>query len=255
VLARQGLAADDTGVPEGYRPAEYWAHLLESDFTLRGVGHVCYSEGYNVWMYRWKRGVFRKALHHVPKPCRALDIGSGVGWVVSELLDWGAQPEGCDITDVSVERLAQRFPTVPFSKVELGREPLPHATASFDLVTILDVTFHIVDDDKWGAGVAEMARVLRPGGHLIVTDGFGRADIEPWEHVRFRSLERWRATARAAGLELTSLVPMYRWLSRDVSDLWLKGLPGRARGTMEYALELAVRRPPHMRCATFTKIP
>jgi len=238
-------------VTHGYRPAEYWARLLESDFTLRGTGYHIYSHAYNVWMYRWKRGVFRRVLTEIPKPARALDVGSGVGWVVSELVRWGADVEGCDLTDVSVRRLSDRFPGVTFKRVELGTDPLPYPDASFDLVTILEVTFHIVDDATWENGVREMARVLRPGGRLIVTDAFGDTDIVPWEHVRFRSLERWRRAASASGLRLTRSRPLYRWLSRDRDEMWLKGLPGAIRGPMEFGLEFAVRRRPHMRIATF----
>lgn len=238
---------------DGYRPAEYWSRLLESDFSLRGTGHICYSCGYNVWMYRRKRHVLRRALRDVPKPARALDVGSGVGWVVGELLRWGADVEGCDITEVSVRRLRERHPAVPFFQVELGTDPLPPPDEAFDLVTILDVTFHITDDARWEAGVADIARVLRPGGHLIVTDGFGRKDVEPWEHVRFRSLARWRRTADATGLKLRALRPCYRWLSRDLDEVWVRSLPGKVRGAMEYILEYAVPRSPHMRCAVFRK--
>jgi SAM-dependent methyltransferase len=238
---------------QGYRPAEYWSQLLESDFSLRGTGHICYSRGYNVWMYRGLQRVFRRALGGVPLPARALDIGSGVGWVVNELVQWGATVSGCDITDVSVRRLSERFPKVSFSRVALGSDPLPHPDASFDLVTILAVTFHIVDDALWRSGVGEIARVLRPGGRLIVTDGFGERDVVPWEHVRFRSKPRWLEAAAETGLRLESLRPCYRWLSRDLKELWLPALPGRVRGAMEYGLEIVAPRRPHMRCAVFVR--
>jgi SAM-dependent methyltransferase len=242
-------------VADGYRPAEYWSHLLESDFTLRGTGHICYSCGYNRWMYRRKGEVLRRALRDVSLPARALDVGSGTGWVVEQLLRFGAAVEGCDITEVSVRRLSERFPGLPFRRVALGEDPLPHPDGSFDLVTLIDVAFHIVDEALFEAGVREIARVLAPGGHLIATDGFGDREVVPWEHVRFRPRRRWVEVAGSGGLRLAALRPCYRWLSRDPHELWLRGLPGRVRGALEYALEHAVPRRPHLRCATFVKEP
>lgn len=87
---------------------------------------------------------------------------------------------GCGL-GVYLERLAPHFQTVSGIDVELGRlqaarrrcprlagavgEHLPFASGSFDLVLSHEVLEH-VQDDRLAA--AEMVRVLRPGGRLVV---------------------------------------------------------------------------------------
>lgn len=180
-------------------------------------------------------------------PC----VGSGTGWVVSRLLAHGARVEGCDLTQVSVERLRERHPGLAFFRVELGAQPLPHPDASFDTVTMLDVAYHITDEAHWRAAVGEAARVLRPGGRLVVTDGLGDRDRTPAAHVRFRGLATWNEAAADAGLVLEQRFAAFRWLSRDPGLPGWRRLPGEARGAVEYALERTVPRAPHQRCAVF----
>jgi SAM-dependent methyltransferase len=236
-----------------YRPEHYWSDLLETDYSFRGIGHLGFSEHYNAWMSRAKRRVLRRALRGIPQPARALDVGSGTGEVVDELLAWGAATEGCDIAQGAVDRLQTRFPGTPFFRVTLGAEPVPQPDATYDLVTVLDVMFHITDDDRWVTAVRDLGRVLRPGGRLIATDGFGDSDETRAENTRMRSLERWRAAVAPSGLRLQSLAPCYRWLSREREVSVLRHLPDRMRGPVEYLLEFAVPRRPHQRCAVFIK--
>ena len=50
--------------------------------------------------------------------------------------------------------------------VNLNAEPLPYPEASFDLVTCTEVIEHL---EHYRAALREMARVLRPGGVLVIT--------------------------------------------------------------------------------------
>ena len=245
--------AVDDRARDGYRPAEYWSARLSSDFNARGTGHICYSEAYNRWLYRAKARALRRGLRGMPRPAHALDIGSGAGWVVDRLIAWGADTEGCDVADVAVERLHADRPGVTFFVAQWGASPLPRPAAAFDLVTLFDVAYHVVDDDQWAAGVADIARVLRPGGRLVVTDAFGRADVDAAPHVRFRSLARWDHVARDQGLVPTAVRPYVRWLSRSPEAWGFRWMSDGLRGTVEYVLEMVAPRPAHLRCATFVR--
>jgi SAM-dependent methyltransferase len=236
----------------GYRPAEYWSRRLERDFSLRGTGHQDYSRGYNAWLYRAKRRALSRALRETVPPSKALDVGSGVGWVVGELVSRGIEVEGCDIADVAIDRLRQGFPGTPFFPLALGEDPIPRPNGAFDLVTALDVTYHVTDDALWRAGLGEIARVLRPEGSLVVIDGLGEREVAPAEHVKFRSLATWVEAGESAGLEMRSVIPCYRWISRPRRGR-LARLPDGARGALEYALEWLVPRAPHMRCAVLRR--
>jgi len=213
---------------------------------------VAYGESYNRWIYRRKGVVLGRALGQVASLERALDLGSGVGWVVDALRRHGAgHVHGVDISADAVTGLRQRFPAYTFDQVRVGEEPLPIADASIDVATFLDVSYHIVDDAAWEPAVAEAARALRPGGSLVVIDAFGAEELRPADHVRFRSADRWHTHAAAVGLDLVSTAPCYRWLSRPRDGSMLRVLPQSMRGALEYGLDTVWSTPSHLACTVY----
>lgn len=67
--------------------------------------------------------------------------------------------------------------------VALG-SALPFPDASFDVVVSTELLEH---DAAWWVSIAEMRRVLRPGGHLLITtrgNGFGEHGY-PYDYWRF----------------------------------------------------------------------
>src|SRR4051794_17104292 len=149
-------------MPDPYEPERYWSERLGQEFTLRGTGHVSYSQSYNRWAYRVKKRALDGALAGVPSGSRVLALGSGVGWGVSRLLDRGYRVEGCDITTVAVERLSARFPQASFFTLAVGSDEIPRPAGTYDAATMLDVAYHITDDQLWRAALEDLARVLRP---------------------------------------------------------------------------------------------
>jgi len=240
-------------VSEGYDPAQYWSERLETTQGLRGTGHWLYSEHYNRWLYRRKGRALRRALAGVSDPIHALDVGSGTGWVVEQLLALGATVEGCDIAAAAVETLRRRYPDVTFFELTLGADSVPRPDEVYDAVTAMDVLYHVTDDTRWDAAVTDLARVLRPGGRLVVTDKFGSSEVHSAAHVRFRSMDRWLDRAAASGLELRESGPLYRWLSREPEESALRRLPDGIRGAVEYALERVAPEPAHMRWLSLVK--
>jgi SAM-dependent methyltransferase len=239
-------------VADAYDPEQYWSDRMDAGLGLRATGHWRYSEGYNRWLYRAKARALRRALAGLTPPVRALDVGSGTGWVVERLLATGAAVEGSDIAQPALRDLRERYPEVTFFHLAIGAEPVPRPDAAYDVVTAMDVLYHVTDDSEWRTAVAELARVLRPGGRLVVTDGFGAGDRQPAPHVRFRSMGRWLDGAESSGLELEASGALFRWLSRS-PEAGFRRLPDRVRGAVEYTLERLAPEPAHMRWATFSR--
>jgi SAM-dependent methyltransferase len=237
-----------------YRAEEYWTDRLSRDCSLRGVGHASYSRRYNAWIYRTKGRVLSDLLSGVPF-AEALDIGSGTGWVTEQLARRGAAVTGIDVAEPAVEYLRHQFPDETFVRLTVGDQLLPFSDDTFDLVTMMDVAYHITNDEKWANALTEIARVLRPGGIFVATDSFGAADDSQSEHVRFRALRTWEAFGDRLGLELDRVVPLYRWLSRPRKASALFWMPSALRGPVEYVLERTVPRAPHLRCARFSRRP
>jgi SAM-dependent methyltransferase len=116
------------------------------------------------WWYRGRRRVIRAQLDQLPLPqgARVLDAGCGSGRTLQELVDYGTV-QGVELDTEAAEVARSRG----HGEVLVGRlEELPFPEATFDLITCLDVIEHTPDDR---ATLAELRRVCRPGGWLLVT--------------------------------------------------------------------------------------
>lgn len=95
---------------------------------------------------------------------RVLDIGCGRGVLLRRLADRASELWGVDIDE---ERVAQtrRADEIQTRLLKPG-QPLPFDDESFDTVTITEVIEHVPDERSV---LAECARVLVPGGKLLLT--------------------------------------------------------------------------------------
>lgn len=98
-------------------------------------------------------------------PSVVLEIGVSSGFLLSELKARlpGHAIVGADYTRDTLEDLGQRLSQVPLIQFDLTRCPLPDAFA--DVVIALNVLEHISDHE---AALAELYRILRPDGSLII---------------------------------------------------------------------------------------
>jgi len=180
----------------------------------------------------------------------AIDIGSGTGWVVRRLLAHGADSvTGVELTGVAIDRLRRDLPAVTFQQLDVGIEALPAAAAAIDVVTMLDVAYHLVQDAGLDHVVSEITRVLRPGGIALVTDSFAAFAHEPAEHVRFRSLPQWSELLEGHGLSVQQTLPYFKTLSRPRADTWRHWIHPRVRGPLEWAIDTTLPLRPWLRLA------
>ena len=96
---------------------------------------------------------------------RILDVGCGSGPLFAALRDRGAILAGFDSSAGMIEQARRRLgDDAELQVADLG-SPLPFADGTFDDV-IAALVLHYLED--WGPALAELRRVLRPGGRLIV---------------------------------------------------------------------------------------
>ncbi len=114
------------------------------------------------------RKVVKSALAGAPGAGpRVLDIGCGDGSFLAQLCADLADPDASYVgVDYSGYQLAKaaRLP-FEFHRCDLG-EGIPLPDGSVDLVHAAEVIEHLYDPDLL---IEECARVLRPGGHLVIT--------------------------------------------------------------------------------------
>jgi ubiquinone/menaquinone biosynthesis C-methylase UbiE len=89
-----------------------------------------------------------------------LEVGCGTGLLLRRLAGFARSARGVDLSPGMLEKARARGLDV----VEASATDLPFADASFDVVCSFKVLAHVRDVRR---ALAEMARVARPGGHVI----------------------------------------------------------------------------------------
>ncbi|MFD6222101.1 class I SAM-dependent methyltransferase [Nocardia asteroides] len=97
---------------------------------------------------------------------RILDAGCGSGALFAELRDRGAMVTGIDASAGMLEIARRRLGTNADLRIADLANPLPFPDGAFDDV-VASLVLHYLRD--WGPTLAELRRVLEPGGRLIVS--------------------------------------------------------------------------------------
>ncbi|HEY1237818.1 MAG TPA: class I SAM-dependent methyltransferase [Solirubrobacterales bacterium] len=121
------------------------------------------------------RGRLRQILD--PKPGeRILEVGPGTGYYTLDVADW-VNPDGeVDILDLQQEMLdhtmgrADERGLANVTPTRSDATAMPYEDGTFDAAYLTAVLGEIPDQD---AAVRELARVLRPGGRLVVGELLG----------------------------------------------------------------------------------
>jgi SAM-dependent methyltransferase len=100
----------------------------------------------------------------VTRGTRLLDAGCGAGLVALLASLRGARVTALDASDALLEIARTRVPGAEVRQGEL--ECLPFADAAFDAVVAVNSIFYAAD---MSAAMRELARVVRPGGRVVVT--------------------------------------------------------------------------------------
>lgn len=138
---------------------------------------------------RWRRRVVRKLRPLLAADARVLDVGCGTGDLSIELFEkTAAQVLGIDFCRPMLELAKAKAPRLSFIEGDALR--LPFADAFFDGITM---GFALRNLSSVEAGLAELKRVLKPGGVVAILE-FSQPTIPGMrEFVRFyyRRLLPW----------------------------------------------------------------
>lgn len=142
-----------------------------------------------------------------------LDVGTGAGAVALAFAARGARVTAFDLTPAMLETVVAEAARrgLPAPETRLGdAAALPFPDACFDVVACRVCAHHF---SRVQEAVSEMARVLRPGGLVVLEDSISPEDPtqDTWlnavellrdpSHVRNHRASEWLAFFRRAGLE------------------------------------------------------
>lgn len=164
---------------------------------------------------------------------RVLDVGSGAGHTALAFAPRAATVLAVDLTEPMLEegrrRAAERgLANVAFERGDAERLPVPDA--AFDIVTCRYAAHHFPRPE---AAVQEWARVLAPGGRVLLADVVSPEDyatdtvlnaaevLRDPSHVRDHTVPQWIAMLAAAGLAAEEVerfplrLPFAPWIERQ----------------------------------------
>jgi ubiquinone/menaquinone biosynthesis C-methylase UbiE len=118
------------------------------------------------------------------------DVGTGTGFLAEAALDAGARVIGIDISEGMLAQVTARLAGRPFIGRLGDTAALPLQSGEVDAV-VANMVLHHAEDPP--AAIREMARALKPGGTLVITD----ADTHTHEWLRTEQHDRWLGFDRA----------------------------------------------------------
>jgi len=161
---------------------------------------------------------------------RVLEVGSGTGWELAQMVELGARAEhlvGVELLPDRVANARRAYPTIEFHQA--NAEKLDFSDSTFDVVMAITIFSSILDQRMARNVASEIDRVLKPGGGLL------------WYDVRYDSVSNPNVKA-VPGERIRELFPGLKGKVQTVT--LLPPLARRLGSTTPFAYPLLAALPP-----------
>jgi len=170
ILSKTMILPIKYGTKSDYKAHSYWRdRFLKYNLKINAVGNEGLSEEDNLRERAKSIKIFNEVCQKEKiylEKIQILEIGCGSGFYTQFLLDSGAANyTGVDITDVLFPQLKPKFPHYTFIKQDISMDTLE---GKFDLIVMMDVIQHIVNDDKFKFTINNIKSGLSENGIFIV---------------------------------------------------------------------------------------
>ncbi len=181
-----------------FDPKEYWEerHRVFHG-SHKAVGHTGISAEANAEQYELKQLLILDAIERHSRSRRGktlLDAGCGIGLLTRRFAEAGFSVVGADFCATAIQRaksdrIDAEFVVSPLSALQLDRH--------FDVVVVIDVLLHVVDEEVWTNTLSALARHLIEDGLLVIVDWFDDGAIDLGDHVHPRSIRQYASALSA----------------------------------------------------------
>ena len=159
-----------------------------------------------------------------------LEVGCGEGLFLSSLAKRNTELKlyGIDIWDKILERAKERFNQEGLNQIELKQADatkLPYDDCSFDAVVCMNVLFNLPTDQMCYQTIAEMARVCKSGGRIIL-DIRNSRNLLLW--IKYKLAPFYDATVKDLPLrtyKVNDLLDCLKSLEIEIKDVKPMGFP------------------------------
>lgn len=147
-------------------------------------------------------------------PARILEAGCGEAQIIGALVEAHGSPSG-DQSSVGIDRdtkalavARQQFPAIRFLEGDFTDPQLLQSLGKFDLLLLVNALHHVFSDaydpglqeinvphgkTNVRSSFANLAKTLKPGGHLILFDGLeAPGSPESLIQIRFQTTQAWQ---------------------------------------------------------------
>lgn len=198
--------------PAPYVPKEYWEKRY-SQLDIQRSGHMDLPEAFNRWLYHRKRGCLKRglvSLGFTTNSAHILELGAGTGVYVEKWVQEGAQVTGVDLSHAAMQALQSRFPKHRFFSGDITDSGFSaQFGGGYDLVTAMDILYHITEDPAWERGLAMVHEQLKPGGLFVFTDQFRHGTSLERGYIKWRTLKEYELALQRHGFLIESRMPIF----------------------------------------------
>lgn len=185
-----------------FNPDQYWETRHKNlAGSLRAVGHLNLTDAENANQYATKANHLLDILVEIapdPANCKLLDAGCGTGQLTQHFANAGYQTTGVDFSKTAITQARQNVPTADFHVSPLPTLDLPDRP--YDIITVVDVLMHLVNEDDWQASLRTLANHLTPTGHLLIMDYFPESPETNPNHFNPRPLAQYKSALKPLNL-------------------------------------------------------
>lgn len=205
---------------ESFALEEYWERRHRTHRgSLKSVGHAALSDEQNSAQYHVKRDRIVAMINRFvanPQGKTLLDAGCGIGLLTPTYLQLGFDVTGVDFSATAIEQAKAAAPGAGFHVSALDTLNLLHR---FDVIVVVDVLLHVVDDARWRVSLARLVEHLGRGGVLIVLDWLADPPPDVTPHCRPRPRDQYERVLGDLGVGIVAHEQFELSVERATKDL------------------------------------